>query len=88
MYINEIFNNIKTLKLYSWEPDFLRKVDGVFQEELAIDDEKLIRQKIYDIIDGFLQNFSSLSVIIAYTAMGSRLTLSQFALTNLMLQRV
>ena len=30
LYINESFNNIKTVKLFGWEPDFLNKVDTVF----------------------------------------------------------
>ena len=38
LYINESFNNIKTVKLFGWEPDFLDKVNTVLQEELEIED--------------------------------------------------
>jgi ABC-type multidrug transport system fused ATPase/permease subunit len=40
LYINEAFNNIKTVKLFGWEPDFLQKVDEVFQEEMDIEDKQ------------------------------------------------
>ena len=38
-FINESFNNIKTVKLFGWEPDFLVKVDAICQEELKIEDK-------------------------------------------------
>ena len=37
LYINESFNNIKTLKLFGWESNYLDMVDGVFKEELEIE---------------------------------------------------
>ena len=27
---NESFNNIKTLKLYGWEPDYLSRIDAEY----------------------------------------------------------
>ena len=38
LYINESFNNIKTVKLFGWEPDFLKKVSDIYKEELDIED--------------------------------------------------
>jgi len=43
LYINESFNNIKTLKLFGWESNYLQAVDKVQQEELAFTNQQLLR---------------------------------------------
>lgn len=40
--MNEILSGIKVLKLYAWEPSFLKQVEGIRQNEL-----RLLRQAAY-----------------------------------------
>ena len=88
MYVNESFNNIKTVKLFGWEPDFLRKVDEVYQEELKLEDKAHARSKIYEIFDHFLNNIMSLTTFSVYIWFGGSLTLSKVTLTEIMLDRI
>lgn len=30
LYINESFNNIKSVKLYGWEPKFIKTIDAIY----------------------------------------------------------
>ena len=88
MYVNESFNNIKTVKLFGWEPDFLKKVDEVYQEELKLEDKAHARSKIYEIVDHFLNNIMSLTTFSVYIWFGGSLTLSKVTLTEIMLDRI
>ena len=82
LYINESFNNIKTVKLFGWEPDFLQKVDEVFQEEMDIEDKQHARQKVFDVIEHLLNNSMEIVVISIYVALGNTLTIQKLALTQ------
>lgn len=75
LYINESFNNIKTVKLFGWEPDFIKKVDEVFQEEMAIEDTQHMRQKIYDFIEGLMSKAVTITVFGTYVYLGNTLTI-------------
>ena len=75
LYINESFNNIKSVKLFGWEPDFLHKVDEVFQEEMDIEDKQHTRQKLYDVAEHMLSSFMEIVVISIYIALGNTMTL-------------
>mmetsp|Transcript_36652 Transcript_36652/g.48120 ORF Transcript_36652/g.48120 Transcript_36652/m.48120 type:complete len:809 (+) Transcript_36652:302-2728(+) len=88
LYINESFSNIKTVKLFGWEPDFLKKVDEVFQEELDIEDKQHARAKIYDVLNHFLHSIASFTIFGVYIWLGNTLTLSKLALTEIMLGRI
>ena len=88
LYINESFNNIKTVKLFGWEPDFLKKIDDVYQEQLEIEDKAATRAKIYEVFDHILNNMMSLTVFGVYIWLGGTLTLSRLALTEIMLNRI
>ena len=84
-YINESFNNIKTVKLFGWEPDFIEKVDTLFKEELEIENRSELRGKVYEIIEHMMNNSINLLVFGVYVWMGNTLTLSKVALTQTML---
>ncbi len=76
LYINESFNNIKTVKLFGWEPNFIKKIDQVYQEELALEDKMLYRAKFYDIVNHFIHAFMTIATFSVYIYMGNTLTLS------------
>ena len=88
LYINESFNNIKSVKLYGWEPKFIKTIQQVYREELEIGDTALLRQKVFDVIGGMLHHFMPIAVFASYTYMGNSLTLSQMALTSIFLDRI
>ena len=88
LYINESFNNIKTVKLFGWEPDFLAKVDAVFQEELEIEDRQQLRGKVYDFLDHLTNSMVTIVVLSIYVWLGNSLTLSKMTLVQLMLRRI
>ena len=88
LYINESFNNVKSVKLYGWEPKFIKTITSIYHEELAIGDTALLRQKVFDIAGGVLHHFMPIAVFGAYTYMGNTLTLSQMALTSIFLDRI
>ena len=88
LYINESFNNIKTVKLFGWEHDFITKIDKVYKEELELEDSMLLRAKIYDLINHMISCFMSLTVFSVYIYFGNTLTLSQLSLTTVMLDRI
>lgn len=88
LYINESFNNIKTVKLFGWEPDFLAKVDAVFQEELEIEDRQQLRGKVYDFLDHLTNSMVTIVVLSVYVWLGNSLTLSKMTLVQLMLRRI
>ena len=48
-HINESFHNIKGVKLYGWETKFLEKIEAIYQEELALEDKTLYRDKFYEL---------------------------------------
>ena len=88
LYINESFNNIKTVKLFGWEPNFIKKIDQVYQEELALEDKMLYRAKFYDVVNHIIHAFMTIATFSIYIFMGNTLTLSQFTLTSMMLHRI
>ena len=88
LYINESFNNIKTVKLFGWETDFIQKIDKIYKEELELEDKTMFRAKGYDCLNHFINCFRSLTVFSVYIYMGNTLTLSQLSLTSIMLGRI
>lgn len=76
LYINEAFNNIKTVKLFGWEPDFIQKIDEVYKEEIELEDKMLLRAKIYDLLTHMNSCFMSLTTFSVYIYLGNTLTLS------------
>ena len=76
LHINESFTNIKSVKLFGWENKFLDLIENMFQEELAIDDRKLMRRKMLDIVSGLFNQLMIFAVYGTYTALGNTLTLS------------
>jgi ABC-type multidrug transport system fused ATPase/permease subunit len=88
LYINESFNNIKAVKLFGWEPDFLEKVDSVYKEELVLEDKQETREMIFTFLDEVLQASMSIAVFTLYMYLGNTLTLSKLALTTLMLNSI
>ena len=48
--INESFNNIKTVKLFSWENQFVDSIDRVYKEELQFEDTKVLRESFFTFI--------------------------------------
>jgi len=88
LYINESFNNIKTVKLFGWEQDFIEKIDKVYNEELALEDGMLYRAKFYDMLGHMINCFMSVTVFSVYIYLGNTLTLSQLTLTTIMLERI
>ena len=82
LYVNESFNNIKTVKLFGWEPDFLQKIDEVFQEEMDIEDKQHARQKVFDVVEQILNSSMEIVVLSVYIALGNTLTLQKLALTQ------
>ena len=88
LYINESFNNIKTVKLFGWEQDFIEKIDQVYNEELALEDGMLYRAKFYDMLGHMINCFMSVTVFSVYIYLGNTLTLSQLTLTTIMLERI
>ena len=68
--------------MFGWEPDFLQKVDEVFQEEMDIEDKQHTRQKIYDVAEHMLSSFMEIAVISIYIALGNTITLQKLALTQ------
>ena len=87
-YINEAFSNIKTVKLFGWEGDFIKKVDEVYNEELKLEDIVMLRAKAYDFFFSCLHQFFPIAVFGLYQALGNTLTLSKMALVTIMLNRV
>ena len=88
LHISESFNNIKTVKLYGWEQKFSKMINDVYEEELAIGDQALLRHKIYDIVGGILHNFTSIATIGTYYYFGNTLTLGELALCTVMMNRI
>ena len=76
------------MKLFGWEPDFIKKVDDVFQEELEIEDKQHLRQKVYDVIEGILSKGVSITTFGVYIWLGNTLTISKLVLTSQMLSQL
>ena len=83
LFINESFTNIKTVKLFGWEPDFLTKVDDVFQEELAVEDQSDIMAMIFQFFGDILQVSINFFAFSAYIWLGNQLTMSKLMLTSI-----
>ena len=88
LHIYESFYNTKSIKLFGWENKFLNTIETTYNEELAIGDKALHREKMHDIIAGFFEQFMQFAVFSVYTGMGNTLTLSQMALCSIMLERI
>ena len=57
LHIYESFHNAKSIKLFGWETKFLNTIETTYKEESAISDKALLRNKMHDIIAGFLEQF-------------------------------
>lgn len=86
--ITESFNNIKSVKLFGWEASMLGRIESTYQEELKIGEEAMVRGMAYDFLNQVLFHFMPLAVFATYTGLGNSLTLSQMALTTIMLDRI
>ena len=87
-YINESFHNIKGIKLYGWENKLLGRIEDVYQQEVALEDQTLVRNKVYDFFTGTLT--VSLPVILygLYVKNGNVLNLSSIAVVNMMIGKI
>ena len=63
-------------------------INDVYEEELAIGDQALLRNKIYDTIGGILHNFTSVAVLGTYYYFGNTLTLGELALCTFMMNQI
>ena len=84
-HINESFHNIKGVKLYGWETKFLDKIEAIYQEEVALEDKTMYRNKFYEIIEGAIHQFMPLLIYGLYVYNGNPLTLSSMAMANMMM---
>ena len=87
-HINESFQNIKGVKLYGWENKFLDKIEDLYQQEMALEDKCLYRNKFYDIINGLIHMIMPLLVYGLYVYNGNPLDLSSMAMANIMMGRI
>lgn len=86
--ISESFNNIKTIKLFGWETNFLERADNVYQEQLLVEDELLLRQKVYNFAETLLESSMSIAVFSVYMWLGNTLTVSKLVMTELMMETI
>lgn len=49
--INESFNNIKTVKLFGWEANFVNSVGGSYSQELKQEENKMLKKGVYLVIE-------------------------------------
>ena len=87
-YINESFHNIKGIKLYGWETKLLDRIEKVYQEEVALEDQTLVRNKIYDFFNGSLTVFVPVILYGFYVKNGNTLDLSSIAVVNMMIGKI
>ena len=87
-YINESFHNIKGIKLYGWETKLLDRIEKVYQEEVALEDQTLVRNKIYDFFSGSLTVFVPVILFGFYVKNGNILDLSSIAVVNMMIGKI
>ena len=87
-YINESFYNIKSLKLFGWESKFLNKIEDAYMSEKELDQQCLVRNKFYDAISSSIHHLIPISAFYIYTAQGNSLTLAQWGMTTVMLERL
>ena len=88
LYINESFQNIKGIKLYGWENKLLDRIENVYQEEVALEDQTILRNRIYDFVNGCFTVFVPVILYGVYTYNGNTLNLSAMAMANLMMGRI
>jgi ABC-type bacteriocin/lantibiotic exporter with double-glycine peptidase domain len=88
LHINESFNNIKSVKLYGWETKFLKTIESIYQEELAIGDKQLLLNKVHDVVRGCLHHLMPVVIFSVYMALGNTLTLSKMAIAGIMVNRI
>ena len=88
LYINESFQNIKGIKLYGWENKFLDHIEGVHQEEIALEDLSLFRNRIFDFVTNGLSVSLPLLVYGLYVYMGNSLDLVSMALVNVLMSKI
>lgn len=87
-YINESFHNIKGVKLYGWENKLLDRIEKVYKEEVAFEDQSLIRNKIFDFFSGCLTYLVPVILFGLYVKNGNTLNFSSIAVVNLMIGRL
>ena len=63
--MTEVLNGIKVLKLYAWEPSFLKKLMGIREEEMVV-----LRKSLY-LFAGVHFSFSCAPVFVAVAAFAS-----------------
>lgn len=86
--VSESFQNIRAVKLYGWESKFLSSIESIYQEEMDLQDQAMLRNKVFDVIGGILHHAMPICTFFFYVWAGNELTLSQMALTNIMLDRI
>ena len=86
--INESFQNIKGVKLYGWEGKFLEKIENIYKEEVVIADKSLLRNKVYDFVNGCLEVFMPLIVYGLFYYNGNSTNLSSITMANLMMGQI
>ena len=87
-HVNESFQNIKGIKLYGWVSKFLEKIDKLHEEEVALQDRSMLRNKMHDMLNGCLDIFTPLLIYGLYVSNGNPLDLSKMFMTNMMLGKI